>query len=167
MSNDFLSSVRAEALRRMEAERFEAAVAAERQRIREQEIEFARWNAFQDKLYYTFHEERKVKLMEARKEGRISKKQAEIETAVSDFALQNINTEELYTIVERIDWGYTFKYMDVNGLRVWDYLERPNRAKGDFPLKFQSYCVLALGRGQESAEERISKFNKASLAAVN
>jgi len=168
MSADFLSRARAEALRRIEEKRYEAAVAAEMKRINEEEIAHAVWMAHQDKLYYTFHEERKVKLAEACKVGLISAKKAEIERAVSDFAIQNLSIEDLYEIVEKTDWCYIYKYMDTNGLSVRDFLELPKGRTGPgFPQKFQAYCVLAIGDKTKSAGERISNFNKVSLAAMD
>ena len=105
MCDDYLSRVRAEALRRIEAERFEAAVIKEMSKIRHEE-----WKAEQIPLYHAFHEERKVKLREACEAGRIAPTVAEIETAVSEYALGALTIDDLYALIEAVDRNYPHTY---------------------------------------------------------
>jgi hypothetical protein len=173
MSSDFLSRVHAEALRRIEAERFEAAVIAEMVAIRR-----AEWKAEQIPLYHAFHEERKVKLREACEAGRIAPTVAQIETAISEYALDNITLDDVYVIIESVDRNYPHTYansrvalmvdkgrMDAHGRHAPVVLVGP--ARPGVPLKFQLYLERALGVNHESADAKKSQFNNVSMASVN
>ena len=173
MSADFLSRVRAEALRRIEAERFEAAVVAEMQAIRHEE-----WKAEQIPLHHAFHEERKVKLREACEAGRIAPTVAEIETAVSKHVLGSLTIDDLYALIEAVDRNYPHTYansrvammvdrgrMDAHGRHAPVPLVGP--ARPGIPLKFQLYLERALGVNHESADAKKNQFNNVSMAAVN
>ena len=163
MSADFLSRVRAEALRRIETERFESAVIAEMRKIREEERVAAQIPA-----YHKFHEERKVKLYEAQAAGRMTPSVAEIETAVSDYALGNITIDDVYAVIDAIDSDYPNKYVQRWRIGLHSAsitLSAPARA--GMPIGFQLYLELALGHQSAEAREKREKFNAASLAAVN
>lgn len=174
MSADFLSRVRAEALRRIEAERFEKAVIKMIEDIRREE-----WKAEQVPLYHAFHEERKVKLREACEAGRIAPTIVEIETAVSEYALGNITVDDVYAIIEAVDRDYPHKYatsrqgrmVDDPGVDVRGRATVPVTLAGPMrpgiPLKFQLYLERALGVSSSSAQTKKSSFNTASMAAVN
>jgi len=166
MSADFLSRVHAEALRRIETERFESAVIAEMKKIREEER-----IAAQIPAYHKFHEERKVKLYEAQAAGCMTPSVAEIETAVSDYALGNITIDDVYAVIDAIDSDYPNKYVkSAQGRRIGLHstsitLSAPARA--GVPIGFQLYLELALGHQSAEAREKREKFNAASMAAVN
>lgn len=172
MSADFLSRVRAEALRRIEEERFEEAVKAEMVAIRREE-----WKAKQIPLYHAFHEERKVKLREACEAGRIPPTMAEIETAVSEYAIGNITGDDVYAIIEAVDRNYPHTYAtsrpamsvdrpaDMSGRRLPVTPIGPLRP--GTPIKFQLYLERARGIGAEGADAMKTRFNTVSMAVVN
>jgi len=166
MSADFLSRVRAEALRRIEEERFERAVLIEMKKIREEER-----IAAQIPAYHKFHEERKVKLLEAWGAGRIAPTVAEIETAISGYVLGETTLDNLYVLIEAVDRDYPNKYVQsAQGRRIGIHsasitLSTPARA--GVPIGFQLYLELALGKQFLEAREKREKFNAASMAAVN
>ncbi len=174
MSADFLSRVRAEALRRIEEERFEEAVKAEMLTIRHEE-----WKAKQKPLYHAFHEERKVKLYEAQVAGCMTPSVAEIETAVSEYALDNITVDDVYAIIEAVDRDYPHTYAtsrqgmsvdrpvaDASGRRL-PVVTPTGPLRPGTPLKFQLYLERARGIGAESADAMKARFNAVSMAAVN
>jgi hypothetical protein len=184
MSTDFLSRVRAEALRRFEEERFESAVIAEMRKIRVEEERFERAELIEMKkireeeriaaqvpAYHKFHEQRREKLLKAREKGRIDPTVANIETAVSSYALGNITLDGLYTFIEVMDRDYPNKYVQsFHGRRIGLHsatitLSTPARA--GVPIGFQLYLELALGNQSLLAREKREKFNAASMAAVN
>jgi hypothetical protein len=161
MSSDFLSRVHAEALRRIEAERFEAAVVSEMGAIRREE-----WKAKQIPLYHAFHEGRKAKLREACEAGRIAPTVAEIETAVSEYALGTLSIDDLYALIEAVDRNYPHTYANSRqaALPRGSVLVGPSRP--GVPLKFQLYLESALGVGYESADVKKARFTDASMVAV-
>jgi len=166
MSADFLSRVRAEALRRIEEERFEGAVIAEMRKIREEER-----IAAQIPAYHKFHEERKVKLYEAQVAGCMTPSVAEIETAVSEYALGIIAVDDVYAIIEAVDRDYPTKYVQsrqghmIGRQNASIALSTPTRP--GVPIGFQMYLEIALGHQSEMARDKREKFNNASMAAVN
>jgi hypothetical protein len=166
MSADFLSRVRAEALRRIEEERFEHAVIAEMRKIREEELV-----ATQIPAYHKFHEERKVKLYEAQVAGCMTPSVAEIETAVSEYALGIITVDDVYAIIEAVDRDYPTKYVQsrqghmIGRQNASIALSTPTRP--GVPIGFQLYLELALGKQFLEAREKREKFNTASMAVVN
>lgn len=166
MSDDFPSRVRAEALRRIEAERFEAAVVAEMRRLREEHR-----IAAQIPAYHKFHEIRKTKLREGCEAGKISRNVAEIEIAVSEYVLDNITLDDVYAIIEAVDRNYPQTYVaSIQGRRIGHThasLALSTPARAGVPIGFQMYLELALGHRSVEAREKQEKFNNASMAVVN
>ena len=174
MSADFLSRVRAEALRRIEEERFEAAVVAEMKNIRHEALK-----AEQSPLYRAFHEERKVKLLQAWGAGRITPTVAEIETAISGYVLGETTLDNLYVLIEAVDRDYPHKYAKSPQGRMISYpcAEKPGApltvpelvglTRPGVPHAFQLYLERACGIGAKGADSVKARFNAASMAAVN
>jgi hypothetical protein len=112
-----------------------------------------------------------VKLYEAQVAGCMTPSVAEIETAVSEYALDNITVDDVYAIIEAVDRDYPNKYIQsAQGRRIGLHsasitLSTPARA--GVPIGFQLYLELALGKQFLEAREKREKFNAASRAAVN
>jgi hypothetical protein len=147
MSEEYLSKVRAEAMRRIEAERFEAAVQAEMIRIKDEEF-----MAVDSTRFLMYHESRKAKLAEKLKLGQLPPTIAEIETAISELVLGNMTEDDLYATIERVDRNYPHTYANS---RVAHLLKKHiSEAKGTYslpptragiPLEFAVYLDIAHG----------------------
>lgn len=139
--DDFKARVRAEAQQRLEKARFEKAVKEEMLRIEEEE-----WLSAQKSQYHAFHEKRKARLLD----GTTYCPFAQIEVAVSDFALGNLTEEQVVEVVKRFDhanqyvWGYAVspKGRLANGS---EYIKQDELAPSGLHKAFRNYLMRAKG----------------------
>lgn len=163
-SDDFDARVRAEALRRLEVQRFEEAVTADMVRISHE-----RMMAKQPALYRELHQQRKMDLASMYEKEEIPSSIFKIETALSDLVIGNLDEEAFYTKVSTIQPKYIYAYeCEVGRIPVPKSYTPPTPRPG-IPREFQIYVDLACGKlfgGPLIAQQLFQQFNQITIYKI-
>ena len=162
--DDFNTRVRAEALRRLDVQRFEAAVETEMIRI-SHERELAK----QPALYRELHQKRKMELATMYEKGDLPSSVFTIEAALSDLVIGNLDEEAFYIKVSTIQPTYIYAYEREVGRIPVPKSYTPPTPRPEIPREFQIYVDMACGKmfeGPLIAQRLFQQFNEISAVRI-